>query len=67
MNVPARHLAWIGGAASPAPGATFSPLVSPIDETSASQIIESDAENQAFLIDGTRESVLRPQGWQHFE
>src|SRR5215203_603263 len=42
MNVPVRHLAWIGGAASPAPGATFSPLVSPIDETSASQIIESD-------------------------
>src|SRR5215213_7767587 len=43
MNVPVRHLAWIGGAATPAPDATFSPLVSPIDESSASQIIESDA------------------------
>ena len=43
MNVPVRHLPWIGGAASVAPEATFSPLVSPIDETSASQIVESDA------------------------
>src|SRR5215212_5183566 len=43
MNVPVRYLAWIGGATTAAPDATFSPLVSPIDETSASQIIESDA------------------------
>jgi acyl-CoA reductase-like NAD-dependent aldehyde dehydrogenase len=43
MNVPVRHLPWIGGAASVPPSATFSPLVSPIDETVASQIVESDA------------------------
>jgi acyl-CoA reductase-like NAD-dependent aldehyde dehydrogenase len=34
---------WIGGAAEAPAGATFSPLISPIDETVASQIIESDA------------------------
>jgi acyl-CoA reductase-like NAD-dependent aldehyde dehydrogenase len=43
MNISARHLPWIGGAAEVAPGATFSPLVSPIDATVASQIVESDA------------------------
>ena len=30
------------------------------------EIINSGLENQVFLIDGTQESVLRPQGWQHF-
>jgi thiamine-monophosphate kinase len=30
------------------------------------EIIESGTDNQLFLIDGTRESLLRPQGWQHF-
>ncbi len=43
MNVPLRHLPWIGGAATAPPGAAFSPLVSPVDETVASHIIESDA------------------------
>jgi acyl-CoA reductase-like NAD-dependent aldehyde dehydrogenase len=43
MNVPIRHTAWIGGPASAAPEAKFSPLVSPNDETVASHIIESDA------------------------
>jgi acyl-CoA reductase-like NAD-dependent aldehyde dehydrogenase len=43
MNIAARHLPWIGGAADVAPDATFSPLVSPIDETVASEIVESDA------------------------
>ena len=43
MNVSVRHLPWIGGAADVAPGAAFSPLVSPIDETVASHIVESDA------------------------
>ena len=43
MNVPVRHLPWIGGAATAAPSATFSPLVSPVDETVASHIIEFDA------------------------
>jgi len=43
MNVPLRHLPWIGGTATASPGAAFSPLVSPVDETVASHIIESDA------------------------
>ena len=43
MNVSARHLPWIGGAAEVAPGATFTPLVSPIDATVASHFVESDA------------------------
>src|SRR5439155_137513 len=42
MNIPVRHMPWIGGAADAA-GASFSPLVSPIDETIASQIVESNA------------------------
>jgi acyl-CoA reductase-like NAD-dependent aldehyde dehydrogenase len=42
MNVPIRHMPWIGGAAE-APSAKYSPLVSPIDETVASEIVESDA------------------------
>jgi acyl-CoA reductase-like NAD-dependent aldehyde dehydrogenase len=43
MNIAARHLPWIGGAAEVAPDTTFSPLVSPIDATVASEIVESDA------------------------
>ncbi len=30
------------------------------------EIIDSGFENQVFLIDGPQESVLSPQGWQHF-
>ncbi len=30
------------------------------------EIIQSGPDHQTFLIDGTRESVLRPQGWQHW-
>lgn len=30
------------------------------------EIIQSGLEHQVFLIDGTRESVLHPRGWQHF-
>lgn len=41
MNDIPRLLPWIGGTAA-AGGAAFSPLVSPIDETVASNIIESD-------------------------
>ncbi len=41
-------------------------IIEGIPVTCIGEIIESDGENQAFLIDGTRESVLRPQGWQHF-
>jgi acyl-CoA reductase-like NAD-dependent aldehyde dehydrogenase len=43
MNIAARHLPWIGGAADVGAEATFSPLVSPIDMTVASEIVESDA------------------------
>ena len=41
MNEIPRLMPWIGGTASAA-GAAFSPLVSPIDETVASHMIESD-------------------------
>jgi thiamine-monophosphate kinase len=30
------------------------------------EIVASGMDHQAFLIDGTTEAVLRPQGWQHF-
>jgi acyl-CoA reductase-like NAD-dependent aldehyde dehydrogenase len=43
MNDIPRLLPWIGGTASAAAGAAFSPLVSPIDEAVASHMIESDA------------------------
>jgi acyl-CoA reductase-like NAD-dependent aldehyde dehydrogenase len=43
MTISVRHLPWIGGAAAAARDASFSPLVSPIDETVASEILESDA------------------------
>ncbi len=43
MNDVLRLLPWIGGPANAAGGATFSPLVSPVDESVASQMIESDA------------------------
>ena len=42
MNEIPRLLPWIGGTAA-AGGAAFSPLVSPIDETVVSHMIESDA------------------------
>jgi thiamine-monophosphate kinase len=34
--------------------------------TRIGEIIDSGLENQLFLIDGTREFVLQPRGWQHF-
>jgi thiamine-monophosphate kinase len=34
--------------------------------TQIGEIVDSGFENQIFLIDGTQQSVLRPQGWQHF-
>jgi acyl-CoA reductase-like NAD-dependent aldehyde dehydrogenase len=43
MNDIPRLLPWIGGIASVPPSAAFSPLVSPIDESVASHMIESDA------------------------
>ena len=38
-----------------------------ISLTYIGEIIESSMEHQTFLIDGTRESVLLPRGWQHFQ
>src|ERR1700687_5679193 len=43
MNISARHWPWVGGAADVARGATFSSLVSPIDASVDSHIVESDA------------------------
>jgi acyl-CoA reductase-like NAD-dependent aldehyde dehydrogenase len=43
MNDIPRLLPWIGGSAHGLGGAAFSPLVSPIDESVAWQMIESDA------------------------
>jgi thiamine-monophosphate kinase len=34
--------------------------------TNIGEIIDSAVEHQAYLIDGARESVLHPRGWQHF-
>jgi thiamine-monophosphate kinase len=34
--------------------------------TRIGEIVESSTDHQVFLIDGTRESVLHPRGWQHF-
>jgi thiamine-monophosphate kinase len=34
--------------------------------TRIGEIVESQGSHQAFLVDGSVESVLRPQGWQHF-
>jgi len=34
--------------------------------TRIGEVIPSPLDHQLFLIDGVRESVLKPQGWQHF-
>ena len=40
--------------------------VSGIPLTCIGEIVEPGLTNQILLIDGTRESVLQPQGWQHW-
>jgi thiamine-monophosphate kinase len=42
-------------------------VIESISLTRIGEIIESGTEHQAFLIDGPRESVLHPRGWQHFQ
>jgi thiamine-monophosphate kinase len=42
------------------------PAVDGVPLTRIGEIIESAMEHQAFLIEGARESVLKPRGWQHF-
>jgi thiamine monophosphate kinase len=34
--------------------------------TRIGEIIESGMDHQAFLLDGPRQGVLLPRGWQHF-
>jgi thiamine-monophosphate kinase len=41
-------------------------FIAGITLTQIGEIAESATGNQIFLIEGTRESVLPPQGWQHF-
>ena len=41
-------------------------IVEGIPVTRIGEIIPSGLEHQLFLIDGTRESVLYPRGWEHF-
>jgi thiamine-monophosphate kinase len=40
--------------------------VSGIPLTEIGEIVEAGPENEILLIDGTRELLLRPQGWQHW-
>ena len=41
-------------------------MIADVPVTRIGEIIDSQIANQVFLIDGSNESVLRPQGWQHF-
>jgi len=41
-------------------------IIENVTVTPIGEIIESQTENQAFLIDGSHKFVLRPEGWQHF-
>ena len=40
--------------------------VSGVQLTEIGEIVEAGPENEILLIDGTRELLLRPQGWQHW-
>ena len=42
------------------------PMIEGIPLTRIGDIIPSGIDHQVFLIDGDRESLLQPQGWQHF-
>ncbi|HYR42010.1 MAG TPA: thiamine-phosphate kinase [Terriglobia bacterium] len=41
-------------------------MIADVPLTRVGEIIDSGLEHQIFLIDGTREFVLQPKGWQHF-
>jgi thiamine-monophosphate kinase len=41
-------------------------MIADVPLTRIGEIIDSQIANQLFLIDGSNESALRPQGWQHF-
>ncbi|MCC6887550.1 MAG: aldehyde dehydrogenase family protein [Hyphomicrobiales bacterium] len=59
MNAPVRHLPWIGGVASVAADAKFSPLISPIDGISASQIVESNAVIVAAAVENAHAACMK--------
>jgi thiamine-monophosphate kinase len=41
--------------------------VESVPVTRIGEIVEPGTEHQVFLLEGTRESVLHPRGWQHFQ
>jgi len=41
-------------------------MIADVPVTRIGEIIDSQIANKVFLIDGSNESALRPQGWQHF-
>ncbi len=47
-------------------GVDLPAAVEGIPLTRIGEIIDSPLDHQLFLIDGTRESVLPPRGWEHF-
>lgn len=55
MNEVARLLPWVGGVANGTGSAAFSPLISPVDETIAAQMVESDAA----IVDAAVQSAHR--------
>ncbi|HLH32601.1 MAG TPA: AIR synthase-related protein, partial [Terriglobia bacterium] len=42
-------------------------IIDGVNLTPIGEITDSEAGNIAVLVEGTQQSVLRPQGWQHFE
>jgi thiamine-monophosphate kinase len=41
-------------------------LIGGVSLSQIGEVVDSKIENEIVVIDGTQESVLRPQGWQHF-
>ena len=42
-------------------------MIEDIPVTRIGEIIESNVEHRAFLVEGNHESVLEPHGWRHFQ
>jgi thiamine-monophosphate kinase len=47
-------------------GPELPPEIEGVVLTRIGEIIDSSLDHQLFLIDGARESILPPRGWQHF-
>ncbi len=62
MSDPKRLLPWIGGASKPASSATYSPLVSPVDEQTVGQMIESDAAIVDAAVTNAHAAYLANEG-----